>query len=367
MSDRLAVFNRGRIEQVGTPADVYERPATRFVAGFVGTSNLLSGDVRARRSSARPGTFTVRPEKIHLARPGRRRPGRTRASATGTIREVVYLGPGHPLHRGARRRGRARRHPAEPGDLVDGGARGRRAGRSGSSGSGSTACPSRTGAVEPDATDGGIEPMSRSEEDRMKPRSALAALVVARVHRRGVRHAVPRRHRALPTVGRRRRGRADGPGLAGLRRERLDRPGGRLGHAVRGCHRLQGHRPGLRDVGRGVQPVLDEPREVRRHLRLGRRQPAARPGRLRPAGQRRPRPELRRHLPGPQGQAVQHRRRRPLRHPARPRLEPADVAHRRGRRRPRRPGPRCSTRRRRTPARSPSTTPRSTSPTPPSS
>ena len=45
MSDRLAVFNRGRIEQVGTPADVYERPATRFVAGFVGTSNLLRGDV----------------------------------------------------------------------------------------------------------------------------------------------------------------------------------------------------------------------------------------------------------------------------------------------------------------------------------
>src|SRR5258706_12035913 len=45
MSDRLAVFNRGRIEQVGSPADVYERPATPFVAGFVGTSNILSGEV----------------------------------------------------------------------------------------------------------------------------------------------------------------------------------------------------------------------------------------------------------------------------------------------------------------------------------
>src|SRR5881275_1856992 len=45
MSDRLAVFSQGRIEQVGSPADVYERPATAFVAGFVGTSNLLTGAV----------------------------------------------------------------------------------------------------------------------------------------------------------------------------------------------------------------------------------------------------------------------------------------------------------------------------------
>src|SRR5204863_9148556 len=44
MSDRLAVFNRGQVEQLGTPAEVYERPATGFVAGFVGTSNILQGD-----------------------------------------------------------------------------------------------------------------------------------------------------------------------------------------------------------------------------------------------------------------------------------------------------------------------------------
>src|SRR4029077_11400009 len=44
MSDRLAVFNHGQIEQIGTPAEVYERPATGFVAGFVGTSNVLEGD-----------------------------------------------------------------------------------------------------------------------------------------------------------------------------------------------------------------------------------------------------------------------------------------------------------------------------------
>src|SRR5258708_33192488 len=68
MSDRLAVFNHGRIEQVGTPADVYERPATPFVAGFVGTSNLLSRSI-AEQVVGKPGTFTVRPEKIRLAGP----------------------------------------------------------------------------------------------------------------------------------------------------------------------------------------------------------------------------------------------------------------------------------------------------------
>ncbi len=91
MSDRLAVFNNGRIEQVGAPADVYERPATRFVAGFVGTSNLLSGDV-ARAIVGEPGTFTVRPEKIHLSEPGAS-VGPDEISALGHIRQVVYLGP----------------------------------------------------------------------------------------------------------------------------------------------------------------------------------------------------------------------------------------------------------------------------------
>jgi putative spermidine/putrescine transport system ATP-binding protein len=91
MSDRLAVFNRGRIEQIGAPAEVYERPATRFVAGFVGTSNLLSGDV-ARSIVGREGTFTVRPEKIHLAEPDQA-PGPDDVFAPGRIRDVVYVGP----------------------------------------------------------------------------------------------------------------------------------------------------------------------------------------------------------------------------------------------------------------------------------
>jgi putative spermidine/putrescine transport system ATP-binding protein len=91
MSDRIAVFNRGRIEQVGAPAVVYERPATRFVAGFVGTSNLLTGDA-ARAIVGTAGTFTVRPEKIHLATADATA-GDDEVAAAGTIREVVYVGP----------------------------------------------------------------------------------------------------------------------------------------------------------------------------------------------------------------------------------------------------------------------------------
>ena len=91
MSDRLAVFNKGRIEQVGAPAEVYERPATAFVAGFVGTSNLLTG-ATAEAIVGRPGTFTIRPEKIHIADPDTP-VADDETSATGTIHDVVYLGP----------------------------------------------------------------------------------------------------------------------------------------------------------------------------------------------------------------------------------------------------------------------------------
>ncbi len=90
MSDRMAVFNHGRVEQVGTPADVYERPATPFVAGFVGTSNLLR-DEAARSIIGREGTFTVRPEKIRIADPDDP-VADDEASAVGSVREVVYLG-----------------------------------------------------------------------------------------------------------------------------------------------------------------------------------------------------------------------------------------------------------------------------------
>ncbi|HEX9043565.1 MAG TPA: ABC transporter ATP-binding protein [Candidatus Limnocylindrales bacterium] len=91
MSDRLAVFSRGRIEQIGSPAEVYEHPATRFVAGFVGTSNLLAGEA-ARAIVGDDGTFTVRPEKIRLTDPSET-PAPDETSALGMIRDVVYLGP----------------------------------------------------------------------------------------------------------------------------------------------------------------------------------------------------------------------------------------------------------------------------------
>jgi putative spermidine/putrescine transport system ATP-binding protein len=96
MSDRLAIFSRGSIQQVGTPAEVYEHPATAFVAGFVGTSNLLGGAAAEAVLGAR-GTFTVRPEKIHLAEPGEpTTPGFV--SALGHVRDVVYLGSDTRYH-----------------------------------------------------------------------------------------------------------------------------------------------------------------------------------------------------------------------------------------------------------------------------
>jgi putative spermidine/putrescine transport system ATP-binding protein len=81
MSDRIAVFNRGRIEQVSSPVELYEHPATEFVAGFVGVSNMLERD---------GDRFTIRPEKIQLldaaATPNGLRTER------GRIAEVAYAG-----------------------------------------------------------------------------------------------------------------------------------------------------------------------------------------------------------------------------------------------------------------------------------
>lgn len=90
MSDRIAVFSAGRVEQVGSPAEVYERPSTSFVAGFVGTSNLISGEVAAGIVGD-AGTFTIRPEKIRLADPDAE-VGVDEATALGHVAEVVYLG-----------------------------------------------------------------------------------------------------------------------------------------------------------------------------------------------------------------------------------------------------------------------------------
>ncbi len=96
MSDRMAIFDQGRIEQVGPPAEVYEAPATAFVAGFVGTSNLLEGAV-AEAVLGERGSFTVRPEKIHLEDLDAAATS-DRVSAPGTVHDVVYLGSDTKYH-----------------------------------------------------------------------------------------------------------------------------------------------------------------------------------------------------------------------------------------------------------------------------
>jgi putative spermidine/putrescine transport system ATP-binding protein len=78
MSDRMAVFNEGRIEQIGSPADVYEHPQTEFVAGFVGVSNVLERGGRR---------ITIRPEKISIVEDDGSAEGEP-----GIVREVVYVG-----------------------------------------------------------------------------------------------------------------------------------------------------------------------------------------------------------------------------------------------------------------------------------
>ncbi len=90
MSDRIAVFNLGKIEQIGTPSEIYERPTTRFVAGFVGTSNILSGKI-AEILTGSPGTFAIRPEKIRIVDVGAPLADGM-CSAEGKIRDVIYLG-----------------------------------------------------------------------------------------------------------------------------------------------------------------------------------------------------------------------------------------------------------------------------------
>jgi putative spermidine/putrescine transport system ATP-binding protein len=90
MSDRIAVFNLGKIEQVGAPPDVYEHPATAFVAGFVGVSNLLSG-AAAQAITGSSAPFTIRPEKISMVALDASMADGV-YSATGRIRDVLYLG-----------------------------------------------------------------------------------------------------------------------------------------------------------------------------------------------------------------------------------------------------------------------------------
>jgi putative spermidine/putrescine transport system ATP-binding protein len=86
MSDRIAVFNDGRVEQIGTPDEIYERPVNPFVAGFVGTSNVIVRDGKS---------FTVRPEKVRIVDDGAANDLHTER---GTIADVAYAGPMTRFH-----------------------------------------------------------------------------------------------------------------------------------------------------------------------------------------------------------------------------------------------------------------------------
>jgi len=83
MSDRIAVFDKGKIQQLDRPAAIYEKPVNEFVAGFVGVSNLITGKA-AQTLLGKSGTFTVRPEKIQIDKS---------QGAAGIVKEVEYLGP----------------------------------------------------------------------------------------------------------------------------------------------------------------------------------------------------------------------------------------------------------------------------------
>jgi putative spermidine/putrescine transport system ATP-binding protein len=83
MSDRLAVFNQGKIEQIGPPAEVYEHPESEFIAGFVGVSNVLERNGRR---------YTVRPEKLNLLEDGQEPASGSHVEA-GVVRDVQYVGP----------------------------------------------------------------------------------------------------------------------------------------------------------------------------------------------------------------------------------------------------------------------------------
>jgi putative spermidine/putrescine transport system ATP-binding protein len=109
MADRLVVLKDGTVQQVGTQEDLYERPATPFVAGFIGSSNMVTGTLRdgkvlqaggavltlaGRYGFEGPCTLALRPERLRLAREGRAQGTVELASYLGAVREhLVRLGP----------------------------------------------------------------------------------------------------------------------------------------------------------------------------------------------------------------------------------------------------------------------------------
>jgi putative spermidine/putrescine transport system ATP-binding protein len=90
MSNRIAVFNQGRVEQVGTPREIYDHPTTTFVAGFVGTSNLI-GPADSERIMGVRATHSIRPERIRVVW-GSEPVADGEVAAEGTVSDIQYLG-----------------------------------------------------------------------------------------------------------------------------------------------------------------------------------------------------------------------------------------------------------------------------------
>ena len=88
MSDRIAVFNKGRVQQMGTPAEIYNHPANSFVASFVGTTNFIPESVIAA-NGVPAGTYTIRPERIVFVS-GEGEPDMVKAE--GQVADCIYLG-----------------------------------------------------------------------------------------------------------------------------------------------------------------------------------------------------------------------------------------------------------------------------------
>ena len=91
MSTRVAVFNAGRLEQIGTPQEIYDRPATAFVAGFVGASNLID-DEMSQRILGGPGRHVIRPERIRVLRRDADPVDHGDVVVSGSVSDVVYIG-----------------------------------------------------------------------------------------------------------------------------------------------------------------------------------------------------------------------------------------------------------------------------------
>ena len=255
MSDRLAVFNDGRIEQVGAPADVYEHPANEFVAGFVGVSNIVE------REGA-PGHDPARRRSGCSSR--REQPGGLLVEE-GRIRDVSYAGMITRFVVELDRGGELQVRPAEPRDVLAGGARAEGEARAGRLGR-------RARVRHPGfAINRGGD--VRKTNWRWWTGLAVLTLALAASDGRGLRGRRQRQQRRGLAVGCPPEdvGKGEGAGepdrLGRLRGGRLHRPEGRLGERLREEDRLQGQHEDRQHLGRDGHADADG--QVRRRVGVG--------------------------------------------------------------------------------------------------